>query len=195
MTNEKETQGFLKGNFKEQGTWLPAIRLFGIAIIFTVMPFFKSSAQHSMSYAIHANIIYHFTKYVDWPEERKSGDFIIGVVGDTPLFDELKKIIAGKTVGNQKIVIRKFSMSQTAFDSHILFIPEDESSNLKKILAKTTERPVLLVGEEEGMSTRGTCINFVIASDKLKLEINKKNIESRNLSIASELLSLGKIVK
>jgi YfiR/HmsC-like len=152
-------------------------------------------AQQPQDYAVQANIIYHFTKYIDWPDNKKSGDFIIAVVGSSPLYDELKKDIAGKMVGDQKIRIQKFSASATSFDCHILFISEDESENMKRIASITKDAFTLLVSEEEGLAKKGSCINFIIVSDHLKLEINKNNIENRKLNIASELLQLGKIVK
>lgn len=164
-------------------------------LLFTVMPFFNIRAQHPMDYAIHANIIYHFTKYIDWPESKKSGDFVIGVVGDTPLFEELKKIIANKSVGSQRIVVKKVPPSQQSYDCHILFVSEEETVSLKKISARTEGQPVLLVCEEEGSASKGACINFTVVSDRLKLEINKNNILQHQLNIASELLRLGVLVK
>jgi len=154
-----------------------------------------SAAQQATDYAIHANIIYHFTKYIDWPSSMKSGDFVIGVIGDSPLYDELKKNIANKMAGEQKIVVKKVSVSSVSFNCHILFIGEDESGSLKKVAARTTGMPILLVTESEGLAKKGACINFGIVSDRLVLEINKENIEQRSLSIASELIRLGKIVK
>ncbi|MBC7874328.1 MAG: YfiR family protein [Ferruginibacter sp.] len=152
-------------------------------------------AQGGPDYAIHANIIYHFTKYIDWPDNKKSGDFIIGIIGDTPLYDELKTNVSNKKVGYQKIVVKKFSSSATTYNCHILFISEEESDGVKKIETKTANTPTLLVSESEGLAKKGACINFIIVADRLKLEINKNNIEDRGLSIASELLQLGKIVK
>lgn len=154
----------------------------------------KIQAQQEVDYAIHANIIYHFTKYIEWPDNKKNGDFIIGVVGETPLYNELKKNVANKTVGNQKIVVEKFSASARFFNCQILFISEGENRNLKKINAATTVTSTLLV-TENGMSRKASCINFIIVQEHLKLEINKDNIEQRGLNIATEFLSLGKIVK
>lgn len=152
-------------------------------------------AQPSADYDIQANIIYRFTKYIDWPDNKKTGDFIIGVVGDSPLTDALKNFISNKTAGTQKIIIKRFSATTESFYCHILFISEEESSNLKKIVIKTAGNPVLIVTEENGLALKGSCINFTVVADHLKLEINKSNIEQRNLSIASELLQLGKVVK
>lgn len=155
----------------------------------------KLQAQQGMNYAIHANIIYRFTKYIDWPEDKKTGDFIIGIVGDSPLYEELKDFTANKTVGSQKIIVKRLSSAATYGNCHILFVCENESASLKKIAALTAGTPVLLLSESEGLAHKGSCINFIIIDDHLKLEINKNNIAQRNLGIASELLSLGIIVQ
>jgi hypothetical protein len=149
----------------------------------------------SVDYSVHANIIYHFTKYIDWPQDRKSGDFIIGVVGDSPLFNELKTIIANKRAGTQKIVVKRYSASLPAYDCHILFLSEEEGGSLNKIVSRTESSSVLLVCEEEGMASRGACISFSVQAERLKLQINKNNIEKRDLNIAGELLRLGTLVK
>ena len=169
-------------------------RLFAIVAI-TVLTNFGIYAQANMDYAVHANIVYRFTKYVDWPEERKEGDFVIGIVGDSPLYSQLKNFITNKSVGQQKIVIKKFTASEVAYHCHILFIAENKSGSVKKIAATTKGTSVLLVSESDGLARKGSCINFVLIDDHLKLEINKNNIEERDLSIATELLSLGILVK
>lgn len=155
----------------------------------------SSYCQSDFDYAIHANIVYRFTKYIDWPEDKKNGDFVIGIVGDSPLYEELKRFIANKKVGAQKIVIKRFPPSLTSYNCHILFITEEKSSSLKKIAEHTRGTSTLLVSESDGLARRGSCINFIVIEDHLKLEINKTNIEQRDLSIATELLSLGIIVK
>jgi hypothetical protein len=167
-----------------------------LILLFLLLHFvFALPAQKETSYVVQSNIIYRFTKYIDWPADSKQGDFNIGVVGDSPMYEELKKSIEGKLVGDQRIIIKKISSSSPVFDCQILFVSDDAGKNIKKIAGKTAHDPVLLVTETEGMAQKGSCINFVIVSDRLKLEINQNNIEQRALGIASELLQLGKIVK
>jgi hypothetical protein len=155
----------------------------------------KGSSGQSIDYSIHSNIIYHFTKYVNWPEDQKQSDFVIAVYGDSPMLEELKKSTESKTVGKQKIVVRKFSSSETNFDCNILFISNEKSSSLKKIIELIGNKPVLIVTEEEDMCKKGSCINFVIDDDRTKLEFNTNNIYKRNLKIATELLALGSVIK
>src|ERR1700757_4208912 len=148
------------------------------------------NAQVVVDYTVNANIIYRFTKYIDWPDNTKKGDFIIGVIGNSPLYDELKNFTSNKTVGNQKIVVKKFSPSSASFDSQILFVESGESRNLKRIALQTEGTAILILSEFKGLAQKGSCINFVFENDHLKLEINKTNIQKRNLSIATDLLNL-----
>jgi hypothetical protein len=152
-------------------------------------------AQQSISYALHANIIYRFTRYVEWPGDNKPGDFIIGIIGDSPLYNELERFVENKTVNGKKIVLKKMPSSGDYYNCQILFISEDKSKSVKKIAEVTKGNPTLIISESDGLASKGSCINFAIVNDHLKLEINKNNIEQHNLNIATELLSLGVIVK
>lgn len=161
----------------------------------SLVSFSRTGSQREGDYTLQANIIYRITKYIDWPDNKKSGDFIIGVVGESPLYEVLKRLSDSKTVGNQKMVVVRISPSAGSWNCHILFISDEESSSMKKIAAATTGAPVLIVSESNGLAHKGSCINFITVDDRLKLEINKTNIEQRNLRIASELLELGIIIK
>ncbi|MBK6398826.1 MAG: YfiR family protein [Bacteroidetes bacterium] len=159
-----------------------------------IFPLYNGMAQ-DVGYSVRANIIYHFTKYVNWPEFNSNSDFVIGVLGNSTIVDELKKVTAGKSLGYHKIVVKPFTSSESSYVCNLLFISEAKSSSLKRVLAMTESLSVLIVTEEEGLSSKGACINFVVEDDKTKLEFNTGNIIKRNLKIANELLALGTIVK
>ena len=184
---------FINNDFKSICCKAGFYKIFFLLNLFLWLGLFKTQAQQDANYALHANIIYRFTKYIDWP--NSSGDFVIGIVGNTPLYDELESFIANKTVGNRKIVIKKMSSSADSYNCQMLFISQDKSKSLKKIAIITKGSPILIISETSADALNGSCINFVIVNEHLKLEINKNNIEQRNLSIASELLSLGTIVQ
>lgn len=191
MNNSDECNYLFRRNYKLKRVfkWRLKTLLILPVLIFSL---FQAWAQNV--YAVHANIIYRFTKYINWPDDRKTGDFVIGVVGDTPLYDELKIFTSNKTAAGQPFVIKKFPPNAAVYNCHILFVCDDESASVKRIAAATAGTPTLLVTESEGSSRKGSCINFIIVDDRLKLEINKTNIERRSLDIASELLNLGIVV-
>jgi hypothetical protein len=154
----------------------------------------KGYCQSTVDYGIHANIVYRFTKYINWPPEARKGDFIIGIVGETPLYGELKKLTASKKVGNQQIVVKQLSPYDNTYECALLFISEKESRYLKRIVGITAKKPILIVSEDEGLAKKGSCINLMISGGRLKLEFNINNMEKRNLDAASELIGLGTIV-
>ncbi|MEO5995985.1 MAG: YfiR family protein [Chitinophagaceae bacterium] len=170
-------------------------KLICLLLVFFVVSLPETQGQQNTDYTIHANIIYRFTKYIEWPASKKSGPFVIGIVGDSPLYEVMKIFILNKTVGNRPIIVKKFSASSEVFNCQILFISEDESRSLKKIATLTAGNSILLVTESEGLALKGSCINFIIVDERLKLEINKSNIDQRSMSIASELLQLGIAIK
>src|SRR5689334_14887277 len=145
----------------------PAVALkrskFFVLVLLFIFLSGRSWGQSSSDYAVHANIIYRFTKYIDWPAEKKKGDFVIAVVGDSPLYEEMKKSIEGKMVGEQKITVKEFSVSANLTACNILFVSEEESSDIKKIAARTAWAPVLILYESEGSARSGSCINFSLA--------------------------------
>jgi hypothetical protein len=168
---------------------------FRIVLFMLILLKVNTVCAQAVDYSVHANIIYRFTKYIEWPQETKSGEFVIGFVGDSPLFELLQESTKNKTAGMQKISVRKFTAVEISYHCEILIISEEESSMLKRIATVTEGTPVLLVTESEGLSRKGSCINFSLEDDHLELEFNKNNLDARKLRVASELLSLGKVIE
>jgi hypothetical protein len=146
-------------------------------------------------YSIQSNIIYRFTKYINWPDKLKTGDFIVGVYGNEDAYNAFERVTINKSVGTQKIIVKELKSITEIHDCNILFITEDESNMVKKVCQMFPDRAILIVTEETGMASKGACINLVMEEEHLKLEINKNNIEKRNLKIATELLGLATIIQ
>src|SRR5262245_29671545 len=88
-----------------------------------------------VDYSVHANMLYRFTKYIDWPEESKKGDFVIAVIGDSPVYGELKNIAASKHVNSRRIVVKKLSSLQNCNNCNMIYISAGSSTTLKKVIA------------------------------------------------------------
>lgn len=91
-------------------------KIFFLLIMILLLPSLKPQAQRNVNYALYANIIYRFTKYIKWPDDKKTGDFIIGIVGDSPLYNKIKSFTINKATGTHKIVIKTFSNSPASSD-------------------------------------------------------------------------------
>jgi hypothetical protein len=113
---------------------------------------------------------------------------------DSPLYEELNLLTANKSVDGQRIIIKRLSPNASSYNCQMLFISTEETRNLKRIALLTADLPILLITEDDGLAKKGSCINFIIVDDRLKLEVNKRNIGSRNLNVASDLLKLATVV-
>ena len=149
-----------------------------------------------LNYKMHAMFIYHFTKYINWPESELNTEFIIGVIGVTPLKDELQHIIKTKNINNKKVeLIQLNENSEELKKCQIIFISEKESKSISKIYSATEKNPVLIITEKTGMLSKGASINFLVINEKLRFEISKSNVTSHNLKVSNELLKLASDVQ
>ena len=136
--------------------------------------------------------VYNFTKYFDWPVETKTGDFIIQVLGHETVYDELKRLTADKTVGNQKIVVQHITTPEEInTTNHILFVGHWQTRHIEVINAKLSNKPILLVTEFEGLLQKGSTINFVVREGKIKFELNTTNAKLAGLKTDPRLRELA----
>jgi hypothetical protein len=143
-------------------------------------------------YRVHCIYIYNFTRYIQWPADYSSGDFVIGVLGDSPLLEELDKLAATKTVNGRRIVITKYK-SPPKKGCHILFIPEEKSDALSSAL-NTCDKNTLIVTEKAGMARIGSFINFVSAEGKPKFELNTSALDKTELKVMTELKTIAILI-
>jgi hypothetical protein len=134
---------------------------------------------------------YNFTKYFDWPEDSKSGDFVIEVLGHKSVFDELVRITSGKKIGNQYLVIKNLNSIDEIAKSNILFVGHWQSRYISEIFNKIGDNPTLIVSEMESMLDKGSCINFIISDGAIKFEINLTNIKKRQLKVDPRIRELA----
>jgi len=141
---------------------------------------------------VKACFIYNFTRYFEWPEKMKSGNFIIYLIGSNAnLSQELNKMASTKQVGNQKLEIKSSPSVDATLKPHIVFLLNDASDMLKEVSSKYKGKGTLIITEKVGLAKAGSSINFVVADNKQKFEYSKKNAEKSGLKTSDELKSLA----
>ena len=107
-----------------------------------------------------AVFVYNFTRYIDWPEEYKQGNFVIGLLGETPISEELGKVAATKKAVNQTIEVKNFDSIGNISECHILYVSSNNSADLAAALQKTKGRSTLVITEQDGLAAKGAGISF-----------------------------------
>lgn len=151
--------------------------------------------EENEEYSVKAAFIYKFTNYIDWGTMAPSNDFVIGIMGTSPIKDQLTEIARTKTVNTKKIIVKQFNKPEEIEACQILFIPEKSIVKLDDILYRINGKGTLTISEREGYAEKGTEINFIEVDNKLKFEANPKAISAAGLKASSQLLKLAIIVE
>jgi len=154
----------------------------------------RASAQ-DVDYKSYTLFVYNFMKYIEWPEAQSKGDFVLGVYGDSPIQKELQALAANKKLKGRNIVVKVLAKPEDAAGCQLMYVADSKSSVVKTLKEQMKDKPVLIVGEREGLAKKGAALSFVtLDDDALKFDINKKEIEGHQLKISSQLISLGIVV-
>ena len=139
--------------------------------------------------------IYNFIEFVKWPEARNSGDFVIGVVGESDVTPILEQIAPKRKVGDREIAVRRHAVTDDLSSCHILFLAPSVDEKLEELVASLADKHVLTVSDAPNFTQRGVAINFVLVDGKLKFEIASQALARAGLVASSQLLKLGIPVK
>jgi hypothetical protein len=153
---------------------------------------FQSIPNGDTNARLKSVFIYNFTRYIDWPADYKSGDFVISMYGtNAAMLTELNNMAKTKTVGTQKIVIKNTTSLDGIGKCNILYVTTDVTTPISEIIAKIKGKATLLVTEQPGLAKKGSAINFVVVENRQKFELNQNNAEKNNLKVSSSLLALA----
>lgn len=164
-------------------------RICGLFIIFFIITA-SSFAQTGIPRA-QAMFIYNFSRLIEWPPNYKSGDFVIGIYGNSPIANELDGYTSGKRVGSQSIVVKNYNSASEISTCHILFVPFSKTRELGTIKSNLNGKSTLLVTEKNGAISDGAAINFLIIGNKLKFELNQSNASKYGIKLSSKLTEMA----
>ena len=170
--------------------WLITLIIFNIIVI--------SGLGQEAEYQIKAIFLEQFTRFIEWPVSSSLSDtsrsFIVAVIGENPFDSILEQTYARQKIKHKKVEIRYLSSPDEIKDIHLLFISGSCKTILPEIINQTKDEPILTVSDTEGFAENNVLINFYLAGEKIKFEINEKAVHESGLSISYILLNLSKIV-
>ncbi len=165
-------------------------RIFFFLLMFTALAF-AGKAQEQQAKDLHASMMYNFVKYIQWPTEAESGEFIIGVFGEEDVYNTLKTRYDGKPKGNKKYVIRKLTTAADAGACAVVYLGKNKNREFDAIKAVTDGKSILTVTDSNNLGRKGSCVNFREIDGKLKFEINQASITTASLKVSTQLLSVA----
>mgnify|MGYP006283206027 CR=1 FL=1 len=137
-----------------------------------------------------AKFIYNFTKFFDWPQSERSGNFIIGVVGSDNVYDELTDITSGKRVVTQDITVKKFRSYDQIEKCHVLFV-STYKDDIISTAHKKTGHYTLIISDASNSLNKGAALNLFLDGERLKYKFEDSNALKMGLKFHSKIKEMA----
>jgi len=122
---------------------------------------------------IRANYLYQFANNNDWPSDWKKGRFVVGVVGNTDVFEIMASKYAAKPIGSQTLNIIGSNEIVATPQVHVLFVDRSKKAEMAKYVKQFKGKSTLIVTNWEGALAQGAHINFLSIDGSIRFELNK----------------------
>jgi hypothetical protein len=178
----------------------PAIKALVFAMVAVCASGYGAPAARAqaLEHAVKATFIYKFGSFVEWPAtsfESPTSSATLCVVGEDQVGQALDKAVAGQKIGERNIVIRR--LPETAGDGgcQILYVADSDPQKAARALSSVRGAGVLTVTDAARNADTTGMINFVVADNRVRFEIDVEAAAQSGLVISSKLLGLAKAVK
>jgi len=165
--------------------WLVAILLFTV----------QARADDTLQLAeqeIKAGMLYNFLKYTDWPEGA-GGSIAVCIVGGDGFATYLQPM-AGRTVNQRGIVIRRIKELREALACQLVFIDANEKDRWPKLRDLLKGKPVLTVSDFADFSASGGMIEFGRRNNHISVDLSMEAVTAAQLRMQDRLLRLVTLV-
>jgi hypothetical protein len=146
---------------------------------------------------VKAMFVYNFLKFVEWPaESHQTGDpFVVLIIGEGPTADATERFLESKTIGEQKVVVRRTRWDQSLAGARAVFVVEPDAKRLHHIVEAAAVAGVLTIGEGESFTTRGGVIALLVEDRKVRFDVDTTAAQVAGLRVSSKLLALTHAVR
>ncbi|QSQ24467.1 YfiR family protein [Pyxidicoccus parkwayensis] len=154
-------------------------------------------AQAPVEAELKAEFLERFTRFIDWPDtefESPESPFSLCLLGHTPLEPYLAQMARTRRIKGHAIQVRLLGGPSEVGGCELVWIPPEAAGSLDKLLAHTSGKAILTVGDTEGLAARGAHINLKREGTRLTFDINMAQAKRSGLRFSSQLLQLGHLV-
>jgi hypothetical protein len=148
-------------------------------------------------FQVKAAYLFNFLKFVEWPADAPAdlpANWVIGIVGDSPVGGELQRLAEGKSVEGRGLLVKKFRATDDLRGCNILFVSASEEKHLLTILNALQGTAVLTVADLDHFIERGGMIQFVTEGPRVRMDIDVGATSRARLKVSSKLLALAQAV-
>lgn len=169
-----------------------------LLLLATLLSGVRAEAQNPMSESqVKAMFVFNFLKFVEWPvDSHRAGDpFVVLIIGEGPTADATQQFLESKTIGDQKVLVRRTRWDQPFDGARAAFVVEPDGRRLHHILDAAASAGILTIGEGESFTTRGGVIALLVEDRKVRFDVDTTAAQVARLRVSSKLLALTHAVR
>jgi hypothetical protein len=158
----------------------------------------RADDANTLVLAVKAAFLYKFEPFIAWPAQSfpaPASPFNLCVVGDDPFGPLLDRAVSGQqTAGHAIAVLRLKTVSPDAH-CQLLYIATADAESARQAEAAVAGTGVLTITDSMEDGAAKGMINFVIADNRVRFQIDAAAAAQGGLTISSKLLSLAVSVR
>ena len=148
-----------------------------------------------LEYEVKSGYLYNFARFVEWPRaDGTEQAIVVGIVGQGPVSKALRDSLNGTTLGQRTISARILDPAAEIPSLHMLFVPNDFSAYVPRILRQVKGRAILTVGESDPFLAQGGMVAFYVDENRVHFAVNLPAAERAGLKISSQMLQFARVV-
>jgi hypothetical protein len=165
-----------------------------VAIAALLLTQVTAVAQDVTESALKAAFVYNFAKFTEWPADAvpASGPFVMCVVGDADVGEDLERTVKGRLLAGRSIVVSLVEGTASQGACHVLYVSRVTADEAAHIVAALSNAPVLTISDVAGFTRRGGMAQFFFENSQLRFGIRAESATRARLRISSQLLVLAK---
>ena len=158
----------------------------------------EAEAAEISQQQVEAAYLYKFGSYVTWPDKAfaaPDSPIVIGVAGADSVADNLAALVAGRSIGNRPVVVKRIHSEEQLAGVHILFIGAPGAALSSSLLESSRKQPILVVTEGQDGLAEGGAVSFVMVDARVRFDVSLDAVQANGLKLSSQLLSVAHAVK
>lgn len=158
----------------------------------------EAEAAEISQQQVEAAYLYKFGNYVTWPDRAftaPDSPIVIGVAGSDAVADDLAAMVAGRTINNRPVAVKRVHDGDSLAGVHILFIGVPKTAGSTALFGSSRGQPILVVTEGKDGLNLGGAVSFVMVDDRVRFDVSLDAVLANGLKLSSLLLSVAHAIK
>jgi hypothetical protein len=152
----------------------------------------------SIEYSVKAAFLYRFGGFVEWPQTvfaSPASPTNLCIVGADPFGGVIDKVVDGQRIGDHPVVIRRMPQIEQNSGCQIMYVASGNEAVVAKALEAVRGENVLTITDGGRTPATTGIINFIIADNRVRFEIDDHAASVNGVTISSKLLDLARTAK